>query len=218
MEQARDGSPIEVYRKLPVGNDADIIAAALSPESTILDLGCGAGRLTHALVARGHQVTAVDESFEMIDHVEGARRIVSTIESLQLDQTFDCVLLASHFVNEPDPATRRAFLDCCRRHVANEGVVIVERYPPHLDLLAMVGKTILIGEVACTVTRAKSNGDFIEAEIEYRIGERAWTQRFGAKPLDDAEIEEALAESGLQLSRWLNESRTWLTAARMSSR
>ncbi len=42
--------------------------------ASILELGCGAGRVTHPLVALGHPVVAVDESPEMLAHVRGAEQ------------------------------------------------------------------------------------------------------------------------------------------------
>ncbi|MGX1482605.1 cyclopropane fatty-acyl-phospholipid synthase-like methyltransferase [Streptomyces griseus] len=54
----------------------------LRPGASILELGCGAGRVTHPLVARGFEVTAVDESPGMLERVRGARTVLSPIETL----------------------------------------------------------------------------------------------------------------------------------------
>ena len=101
MAVAPDGSPVDVYRALSGAAEAELIAAALPAGASILELGCGTGRVTHELVARGFRVTAVDESAEMLEHVRGADTVHARIEELDLGQTFDCVLLASHFVNTP---------------------------------------------------------------------------------------------------------------------
>jgi SAM-dependent methyltransferase len=50
--------------------------------ASILELGSGAGRVTHPLVELGYAVTAVDESAEMLARVRGARTVRSTIERL----------------------------------------------------------------------------------------------------------------------------------------
>ncbi|NEE16204.1 class I SAM-dependent methyltransferase, partial [Streptomyces sp. SID7499] len=74
----------------------DVIAGVAPAGASILELGCGAGRVTHPLVRRGFSVTAVDESPEMLEEIVGARRVRSPIESLDLGgERFDVVLLGS---------------------------------------------------------------------------------------------------------------------------
>lgn len=63
---APDGSPVDVYRMLPDLGEATIIHAAVPLGASILELGCGAGRVTAALLALGHAVTGVDASAEML--------------------------------------------------------------------------------------------------------------------------------------------------------
>jgi hypothetical protein len=48
-----DGCAVEFYRRLPVDNQPGVIAAAAPPPATLLELGCGTGRVTRALAARG---------------------------------------------------------------------------------------------------------------------------------------------------------------------
>lgn len=45
---------------------------AAPPGAEILELGAGAGRITHGLLALGHPVVAVDQSPAMLALVEGA--------------------------------------------------------------------------------------------------------------------------------------------------
>src|SRR5438093_6907399 len=85
--------------------------------SSILELGCGAGRVTHPLVALGHPVVAVDESPEMLAHVRGAETVRARIQDLRLGRPFDAVLLASFLVNVADHGLRRRTLEVCREHV-----------------------------------------------------------------------------------------------------
>ena len=97
-----DGCAVEVYSRLPDLGEAAIVHEATTPGGTILELGSGAGRVTHALLALGHQVVAVDESPDMLSRVRGAETVPARIDGLSLHRTFDAVLLASHLVNAPD--------------------------------------------------------------------------------------------------------------------
>jgi len=54
-----DGSPVEVYRRLPAMGEPEL-AHALFPGGRVLDLGAGTGRIADPLVALGHDVLAVD--------------------------------------------------------------------------------------------------------------------------------------------------------------
>lgn len=89
---APDGSPVELYMRLSGEGEAELIDAQLHPGSRILELGCGAGRLTHELVRRGHRVTAVDNSPDMLAYVSGAETILADIIGLDLDRIFDAVV------------------------------------------------------------------------------------------------------------------------------
>jgi SAM-dependent methyltransferase len=130
---APDGSPVELYARLAAGDEPGIVHAAIPAGAEVLDLGCGAGRVTHALIELGHPVVAVDNSPEMLEHVRGAERVLADIRTLDLRRRFPCVLLASNLVNCVDAATRDAMLACCRRHVAGErdgGRVVLQRLAP----------------------------------------------------------------------------------------
>src|SRR5918999_2721713 len=107
---APDGSPVDLYLRLPSFGEPEIVHAAIPTGASILELGSGTGRMTHELIRLGHPVTAVDESAEMLAHVGGATTVLGRIEDLDLGRAFDCVLLASHFVNTADPAERRRLL------------------------------------------------------------------------------------------------------------
>ena len=48
-----DGCAVELYRRLAVGDEPDVIEAAVPAGSTVLELGSGAGRVTVPLAARG---------------------------------------------------------------------------------------------------------------------------------------------------------------------
>jgi SAM-dependent methyltransferase len=207
MGVAPDGSPVEIYLALSGAREAELVASALPANASILELGCGTGRVTHELVARGFRVTAVDESAEMLEHVRGAETVHARIEELDLGRTFDCVLLASHFVNAPDADV---FLDSCARHVDANGVVLVESYPP--DLEWAVGRVTRLGDVSLELADVDLERERVRATMAYELDGRRWLQEFEALLLDDDELDRALEGSGLAFERWLDRSRGWLVA------
>ncbi len=141
---APDGSPVEFYALLAPQDEPDIVADAMGDHGSILELGSGPGRLTRALIAAGYEVVAVDESAEMLKRIPGARRVCARIETLMLDQRFDCVLLPSFLINTPDAGQRAAFLATCRRHVRDDGCVLVEWQPAQVQdsFAAGQGRTV----------------------------------------------------------------------------
>lgn len=133
MSTAPDGSPVDLYLRLPSFGEAERIHELLAPGEAILELGCAVGRVTHELVRLGHRVTAVDESAEMLAHVRGAEAIRAQIEGLDVGRRFACVLLMSNLVNVPDDEQRLAFLLTCARHVTRDGTVVIERQEPRWE-------------------------------------------------------------------------------------
>src|SRR5688572_16346317 len=130
---AADGSPVGLYATLAPLGEQELIHEAVPPRSEILELGCGAGRITHELVALGHPVVAVDNSPEMLAHVHGAETVLADIETLELGRRFPVVLLASNFLNASDDRELDAVLAACARHVASPGQVLLERMPPEWE-------------------------------------------------------------------------------------
>lgn len=213
-----DGCAVDLYLRLPVDNEPDVIAAAAPPPATLLELGCGVGRVTRALAARGYAVTAVDESPAMLAHVTGARPVCGAIESLELGETFDVVLLSSFLVHAGDPAVRQALLRTCRRHLAAGGVVLIQREGagwhddvprerPLLDGVARVTASTRAEEGAGT-----ADGGVRSVHVEYVFPDARWTQTFLSRPLSPEQFAGALTGAGLALERYLTPDGTWAAA------
>lgn len=207
-----DGCAVELYSRLPVGDEPDVIAAAVPAGARILELGSGVGRMTHALLERGFTVTAVDESAAMLERVCGARTICSPIEELDLGETFDVVLLASFLVHTGDAEVRRGMLRTCVRHVAEGGCVLIQREGEeyHEDVPRErrdpSGFTVRIAS-------SEPVGDGVNSvRAEYEFPDAVWTQTFRARPLTKEQFEEALQEADLKVDRYLTEDRIWVRA------
>jgi SAM-dependent methyltransferase len=207
-----DGCAVELYSRLSLGPEPDIIAAAVPAGARILELGSGVGRMTHPLLERGFTVTAVDESPEMLERVRGARTICSPIEDLELDETFDVVLLASFLVHTAKVEVRRGMLRTCVRHLVDGGCVLIQR--EGADYHTQVPRE-RVDPGGYTVRIASSDpiGDGVNSvHAEYEFPDATWTQTFTVRPMTKEQFEEALAEAGLKVDRYLTDDGIWVRA------
>lgn len=212
-----DGCAVELYARLPVGDEPDIIAAAVPAGAHILELGCGVGRMTHPLLERGFTVTAVDESAQMLERVRGARTICGPVEGLDLGETFDVVMLASFLVHAGDVEVRRGLLRACARHVSEGGCVLIQRegadYHTNLPRERVDPRGFTVRMVS-----AEPVGDGVNSvRAEYEFPDAVWTQTFLARPLTREQFEEALGEAGLGVDKYLTEDGTWVRAVRVDT-
>jgi SAM-dependent methyltransferase len=204
MSAAPDGSPVEVYAQLPDLGEGEIVASVIPAGASVLELGCGTGRITRQLVRLGYRVTAVDESVEMLAHVRDAETIQAQIEGLDLGRGFDAVLLASNLVTA-EPEQRLAFLETCRRH---SDVAVCEGLP--LAWSPEDAETVL-GEVVSRLHVESVEDGLVRGEMEYACGGETWRHAFEMRVFAAAaELSAALAEAGFRLDRWLDAR--WFTA------
>jgi SAM-dependent methyltransferase len=195
---APDGSPIALYALLPEQGEGELVAQAVALGGSILELGCGTGRITRQLLRLGYRVTAVDESREMLARVEGAETICSRIEDLDLGRRFDAVLLASNLITAPADQ-RRAFLESCKRHA---DVVVIQGLA--LGWHPTEGETQL-GDVTSRIRIARIADGVVHGAVEYAARGSRWRHDFAMRVFTDRhELDEALAEAELRLDRWLD--------------
>jgi SAM-dependent methyltransferase len=209
VDVTRDGSPVDAYLRLPAGDAPQLIHDAIPAGATVLDLGCGVGRLATPLARLGHPVTGVDESPEMLRHARDIETVEARIEDLDLARSFGAVLLASHFLNAPVAELRRRWLGVCRRHVSDAGVVLIERYPPGWPATA-VPETRTVNGMEVELHDLERGGDVLAAAFTYRIGTSSWTQRFTTTDMDDDLLSSDARSAGLELVRSLDDRRTWV--------
>ncbi|MEV8550458.1 class I SAM-dependent methyltransferase [Streptomyces glaucescens] len=207
-----DGCAVELYARLPAGPEPDVIASAVPVGGSVLELGSGVGRMTHPLLARGYRVTAVDESPEMLERVRGARTVLSPIEDLDLGETFDAVLLASFLVHTGDTRVRRGLLRTCLRHVAPDGCVLIQREGEDYHTKVPRERVDPSGFTVRIVASDPVGDGLRSVRAEYEFPDATWTQTFRARPLTEEQFEEALAEAGLAMDRYLTDDRTWVRA------
>jgi len=207
------GAPFDLYRILEPAGEPELIHQEAPEDATILDLGSGPGRITHALIKLGHRVTAVDFDERMLDEIDGAETVLSRIEDLDLGRTFGAVLLMSTLINRPDQSGRLALLAACRRHVAPNGVVLIERYDPEIGVDPRPTEREIAG-ITIRVSEVRRDGPLISQSVEYDGGERGnWRIHIdGRYVLNDDETLADLAAAGLRLRRWIDDRHRWLAA------
>ncbi|HSJ84391.1 MAG TPA: class I SAM-dependent methyltransferase [Acidimicrobiia bacterium] len=207
-EVAPDGSPVPVYLALPAGTTPALIDSAIAARRTILELGSGPGRITRGLVELGHRVTAVDDSPEMLAAYHSATEtILADLFTLHLGRTFDVVLAASHLINSRDGQQRRDLLGVCGRHLALDGVVLIERYDPVWVADPKPSESRL-GEVRIRFEPLEVGPGWFRGRVTYELAGRSWIQDFDAAQVTDEMLEEEAETAGLRLEGWLDEERS----------
>ena len=209
--QTLDGCSVEFYRKLDVGNEPAIVVAAHSPPASLLELGCGVGRITKPLVRLGYNVTAVDNSSEMLEHVNFTRAVHSDIESLHLNRRFDVVLLGSFLLNVLARPVRLSLLAAARRHL-QPGDDLVAQIHSNNILQPKVDNPSKRGNLTTTITSAEVCGSIAGITIQYEIDNCTWTQTFETAYVTLEDICNNLNSSDLQFCEWLDEEETWFRA------
>jgi SAM-dependent methyltransferase len=208
-----DGCAVELYERLPVGEEPDIIAAAVPAAAHILELGSGVGRMTHPLIERGFRVTAVDESADMLSRVRGARTICSPIEQLDLGgEKFDVVMLASFLVHTGDEEVRRGLLRTCARHVAKDGCVLIQREGEDYHTNVPRERADPSGFTVRVLSAEPLGNGANSVHVEYVFPDARWTQTFLSRPLTREQFESALEEAGLEVDTYLTPDRMWVRA------
>ena len=109
-----------------VHGEADFVAR-LHPTS-VLDAGCGTGRVARELARRGIEVVGVDADESMI---ATARRLASDLDwrvgdltRLDLDLRFDVVVMAGNVPLFTPEGTQAALVARCATHLADNGLLV----------------------------------------------------------------------------------------------
>ncbi|WP_262490980.1 class I SAM-dependent methyltransferase [Mycobacterium simiae] len=218
-QAAGDGSLIEIYRRVPGTAEVAAVAALLQPDSKILDLGAGAGRIANPLAELGHAVTAVDDSAEMLAHVRHARTIQSCIEGLRLAERFDAVLLCSSLINYPGSEFRRGLLATVAHHLRPTGKAIIQwRSPQWFSQWPQGTYHRAVGSMLQTMTIVTNENGFVAGEFTIQDDQGSLTQPFQAHRVSGEELEALLRQVGMELATADPESSEWLQTSLINTR
>ncbi len=145
--------------------------------STIVDVGCGAGALTHRLASDGAQVVGVDPSADAIarasaDAGSGERYVVGRAEELPLpDRHADAVTFLNSLHHVP-PETLGQALAEARRVLREEGVVYVQEplaQGRYFELVRLIEDETEVRAAAQRALRAAlGRGLELARELEYQ--------------------------------------------------
>jgi 2-polyprenyl-3-methyl-5-hydroxy-6-metoxy-1,4-benzoquinol methylase len=96
--------------------------------TTVLDAGCGTGRVAIELARHGISVVGVDVDASMLETARALAPDIEWIEhdvaTLQLDRRFDVVVMAGNVPLFTTTNAQRALVAGCARHVAAHGVLV----------------------------------------------------------------------------------------------
>ena len=120
-----------------VGRIRAAVADAAAPASgaSVLEIGCGTGSVTEALIARGARVTALDQNPEMLELARArlsklpaealtfVERTASEIDAFP-ERSFDAVV-ASLSLSEMSRTERAFVLKCAYRALRPGGVIVI---------------------------------------------------------------------------------------------
>ena len=130
--RTRDGDSYDaVYeQRAAAGEDVHGEANFLGryPLKSVLDAGCGTGRVTRELAARGLEVAGVDLDPVML--ATGMRKapqlnwLVADLETVDLRRTFDAILMAGNVMIFLTPGSEGRVLANLARHLVPGGLVI----------------------------------------------------------------------------------------------
>jgi SAM-dependent methyltransferase len=108
-----------------VHGEADFVASLL-PAGTVLDAGCGTGRVAVELAARGYDVVGVDSDASML---EVARRhdlawVLGDLATLDLGRAFDLVVCAGNVMVFLAPGTEAEVVLRLAAHLVPGGLLV----------------------------------------------------------------------------------------------
>ena len=116
------------------------------PGASVLELGCGTGRLSQPLAERGFAVTGLDDAAAMLSVARrkararpaAPRYVQADLRDFDLGSAFDLVLLANNTLGHLhglDDLT--AMFRCVRNHLTDDGRFVIDIFNPSPGRLAL---------------------------------------------------------------------------------
>ena len=205
------------------GPDDDYCRELAEKAASVLDLGCGTGRLTTALATSGREVVGVDPAKAMLDvaRAQPSASPVTWIEGdardIRLGRNFDLILLTGHafqvFLSKADQA---AVLQTISEHLGPTGRFIFDSRNPVVEEWREWNETESLRQFQHPTFGAikswnTAQHDHVTGNVTYQTNYivSATGQHFSATSCirftPQSELESLLAESGLAVDQWLGD-------------
>jgi SAM-dependent methyltransferase len=110
-----------------VHGEAAYLDALLAPGSTVLDAGCGTGRVAIELAVRGHVVTGVDSDASMLAVAQTTTTVswgLEDLAALDLGRRFDLVVAAGNVMVFLAPGTEPEVVRRLAHHLLPGGLLV----------------------------------------------------------------------------------------------
>jgi SAM-dependent methyltransferase len=125
--------PPALYAAVHRGNagDVDYYRCVCAGAQSVLELGCGVGRIAHAVAADGCEVVGIERDRGLLDLAPAgpASLLRGDMRAFQLDRRFDRIIAPYNgmycLLDEDDLL---ACLGCVREHLAPEGLFVFDGY------------------------------------------------------------------------------------------
>jgi hypothetical protein len=190
-----------IRRRRPIGEPEAREPLATAGVAT-MDGTAGAGRIVLVLAQAGIPCDSMIQAILPQD-LDGP-----ALATLDLGGPYATVVLGSHLVNLPEEPRRSALLALAARHVADDGVVVIEHHP--IDWAETAAAVEPTPGSAVGMEDVRRDPPFVSAVSVYDVGGRMFRQPFRARVLSEAELAEAIASAGLRVSRRIGP--TWIEA------
>jgi SAM-dependent methyltransferase len=141
-------------------DDLDFYAGLASRAGgPVLELGCGTGRVTEAMLRTGAAVTGLDLCPDMLSRARdrlsslpapqaaGAELVEGDMTDFDLGRRFSLVVIPFRpFQHLATPEQQAACLACVGRHLARDGTFVLDIFDPDLDILTDRGRASEFGD------------------------------------------------------------------------
>jgi 2-polyprenyl-3-methyl-5-hydroxy-6-metoxy-1,4-benzoquinol methylase len=111
-----------------VHGEVDFVLGLEPPPATVLDAGCGTGRVAIELHRRGIEVVGTDVAADMLVTARSRAPELEWVEAdlatIDLGRTFDAVVLAGNVLLFVEPGTQAEVVRRCGEHIGPTGVVV----------------------------------------------------------------------------------------------
>jgi SAM-dependent methyltransferase len=111
-----------------VHGEAAFVLTLDPPPESVLDAGCGTGRVAIELARRGLEVVGADVDASMLAAARAAAPAITWVEhdltTLDLGRAFDVVLMAGNVPLFTPPGTHAALVVGCARHLGPGGLLV----------------------------------------------------------------------------------------------